>query len=1275
NAPEKRVVDWVPQALKPDAMLVSEMAHNLSLGMAFRRMPTLHHLTTVPDGMVEVEISPSGRFAILGCRKQGETPGQVTLWDLGGNPEILVRPDEDVSIEQVAFARSTGESGESGDTWVAAGGSVGSDEKGVVFVWDLRDPGRSRVRIDTAVRVRDLAFGPASADGTRQWLAVATGEEMSLPARGQAEVYEITGAPGTFTVGQPRKLVPHPAADTGKSAPAADGRKSAISDLPATRLAFSQLGRLAVSYLDPVAGSSHLAVFEMHGDETWSGAAIFEDRLMFTDLAFSQDPHENLALATAKAGHGDGSVRVFHPGQSGWREPNPPLSLRAGILRVAFNPLGGSLAAAAANGFLGVWSIDSTGLVKLKREIAGDGWPFSIAWSPDGRWLAVGNRDRHARVWDVTSGRLVLPPLYHGATVANIAFTPDGLRLLASTLQSARLWGTAPREFSLLPVRAVERAQFTLLSGDGRHVAVASRLSGQARDGVPITELAVWRDERLVPANRYPGLPPLVKISLSDDGMWVAALTEPQPREENPQEALVWNNTSGQRWTIPVHSGADFLALLPGPVPRLLVAGVTAPGATQSSAGRSQVGFLQLFDLTLKIPVAEVVALDFRVKAFAATADGKRVVIGGDGGASPRGGFIATLDPAGGVSPANTLNRHAEAVTALALSKDGRLLLSGSIDDSVKLLAIAEDGRIQVLHEQKSSDERKHTADVVSVNFSHDGTRAVSTGRDFAAILYDVTGGRLDPLVVMEQRGAISHQAFSEDDQWLATGGEDGVSVWYVGPKHSLWQGKRMAALFHRYPVMGVAFTSTGELRTLALERSPDSANSSQVEAYRWKVEPVKARFSETRNNAELLAGRKLAGVPPAPVNLRSDELEARWHHSTLQAGDHPDAAQELLNQALAAATAGSWRAAAMHLRALRTRDPEFFQASPDILMFAAEIFESARDPANVLATTELLLPRIASQPERRLYLEKRGIACLQLASIPQAPDRDNLLVQAEADFKTLASEESGKWWWSVREAEVHVLREDWQRALESLEQSKRQLAAASGTTGELGKDSASVSQTQRIASIYLMQAAQARRQSAAALASQAEQEWAALVGATLEQFRDAKPTAKASAAWPAVLGEAGAPEAIETACAFAEEGFRERPTYARANTHALALLRAGRLDAAEKRLDEAISLYERERQKSERWPSDRKLDREGRPADWIVRALLLAARGASDSDAARRSLMFEKARKDLQDAREALDQPAMENLTEWRATWNFLDLRVLVAEAERKLAQVSHSP
>jgi WD40 repeat protein len=54
---------------------------------------------------------------------------------------------------------------------------------------------------------------------------------------------------------------------------------------------------------------------------------------------------------------------------------------------------------------------------------------FSVAFLPDGKWIASTSSDRSIRVWDAATGEVVAGPFTeHTSSVLTVAFSPDGHR-------------------------------------------------------------------------------------------------------------------------------------------------------------------------------------------------------------------------------------------------------------------------------------------------------------------------------------------------------------------------------------------------------------------------------------------------------------------------------------------------------------------------------------------------------------------------------------------------------------------------------------------------------------------------------------------------------------------------------------------------------------------------------------------------------------------------------------------------------------------------------
>jgi WD40 repeat protein len=62
------------------------------------------------------------------------------------------------------------------------------------------------------------------------------------------------------------------------------------------------------------------------------------------------------------------------------------------------------------------------------------------AFSPDGRTVATGSRDKSVRLWSVTTGRLLLVLRGHSEAVVSVAFRNDGGALASCSPREVRLW-------------------------------------------------------------------------------------------------------------------------------------------------------------------------------------------------------------------------------------------------------------------------------------------------------------------------------------------------------------------------------------------------------------------------------------------------------------------------------------------------------------------------------------------------------------------------------------------------------------------------------------------------------------------------------------------------------------------------------------------------------------------------------------------------------------------------------------------------------------------
>ena len=113
---------------------------------------------------------------------------------------------------------------------------------------------------------------------------------------------------------------------------------------------------------------------------------------------------------------------------------------RGWVAEIAFSPDGRLLAVASPNGVYLYAAAD----LREVRFLPTDSTVLSVAFSPDGRLLASGSLDNTIRLWDAASGALLRTLEGHTSTVHSVAFSPDG-RALASASRDGtiRLWDAA----------------------------------------------------------------------------------------------------------------------------------------------------------------------------------------------------------------------------------------------------------------------------------------------------------------------------------------------------------------------------------------------------------------------------------------------------------------------------------------------------------------------------------------------------------------------------------------------------------------------------------------------------------------------------------------------------------------------------------------------------------------------------------------------------------------------------------------------------------------
>jgi hypothetical protein len=111
----------------------------------------------------------------------------------------------------------------------------------------------------------------------------------------------------------------------------------------------------------------------------------------------------------------------------------------------------------------------------LLRELRHPDAVTSVAFSPDNRRIVSGCWDNTARIWDVTSGRMLRQLIGHTDTVEKVAFSPDGHTIATPSRDgTVRLWdGDSGQQLQVFQGHTAIIWSVTF-SPDGKRVATAS---------------------------------------------------------------------------------------------------------------------------------------------------------------------------------------------------------------------------------------------------------------------------------------------------------------------------------------------------------------------------------------------------------------------------------------------------------------------------------------------------------------------------------------------------------------------------------------------------------------------------------------------------------------------------------------------------------------------------------------------------------------------------------------------------------------------------------
>jgi RNA polymerase sigma factor (sigma-70 family) len=485
----------------------------------------------------------------------------------------------------------------------------------------------------------------------------------------------------------------------------------------------------------------------------------------------------------------DRSIRLWNMESGG--QLRTLLGHGAEVCTLRFSPNGKVLASGSKDGTARLW--DPTTGTLLRRIDAHRGEVRCVTFSRDGKRLATAGTDKLVRLWEAGTGKEVLTCTGHTHRVSSVAFSPDGKSLASCSWdQTVRLWDSAGKELRVL--KNTGWLEDVAYSPDGKLLAVSCGWGCYVR----LWDLTGKMEK---PRSELRQLQAL-KVAFSPEGKklagvgWEATVRlwdVPTGKEEGAVAApghtgWVYALTTLAGGNVVVSAGSDgrvivwaapsgkLLRELKGHTDRVNCLAVLPHGKTVASGGRDKT--VRLWDVAAGKEVGRFEA-GGSLKSLACSPNGKLL-------ATASGNDLfdnwVTAIPEHGAAVWDLATRkllfrlegHAGGVNAIAFSPDGKLIVTGGNDRTVRFWNASTGKELRTLPVQPGAVE--------CVAFSPDGATLATAGQGGALQLWETRTGKLLRACPGES-GWVLRLAFSRDGRTLVSATREG----FAGIPVRLW--------------------------------------------------------------------------------------------------------------------------------------------------------------------------------------------------------------------------------------------------------------------------------------------------------------------------------------------------------------------------------------------------------------------------------------------------------------------------------------------------------
>ncbi|MCX5637545.1 MAG: protein kinase [Planctomycetota bacterium] len=455
-------------------------------------------------------------------------------------------------------------------------------------------------------------------------------------------------------------------------------------------------------------------------------------------VAFSHDGKRIVSVGNLGVGH----LKVWNAETGQEQISLDPNTKDLHFLNVAFSSDGKHIASVhSSKGTVKIWDAE-TGSEVLTLH-GHRSFIQSVAFSPDGRYILAGCVNGTLKIWEVADGREIIVLRGHMDSVESVAFSPDGKRIVSGSRdRTVKVWDLeAPSHVRTLhgPKGWTSCVAF---SPDGKRI-----VSGGSDDD--IGKIKVWDaasgTELITTAKAHEngvsavtfspdgkciasgGWDKTVKLWDAETGLEVMTLrghrdgvVRSMTFSLDNRQLISWSlDDTVKMWDI--KTGAE-MKTLRGNENQDLVGTMAAFSPDGKKIALGFYFWVKIREMATGHEIMTLYGHNGTVTSLLFSPDGKRIVSGS------ADSTIKVWDAETGLE-VMTLRGHQGPVSSIAFSPDGKRIVSGGSDGTVKVWDVETGAELTTL--------RGHESDVTSISFSPDGKRIVSESEDGTINLYD----------------------------------------------------------------------------------------------------------------------------------------------------------------------------------------------------------------------------------------------------------------------------------------------------------------------------------------------------------------------------------------------------------------------------------------------------------------------------------------------------------------------------------------------------------